>query len=167
MWHGSSRTPDWTTSRLAMYWKKGEHYTQGHVKNETFDYGAGNAPVPTVRLPGMRTWNEYMNVPLEDRKPYNETGDMLGVSKKNPDSEPVLVPYRKSGHLIRGNNPEILGLAEKAAFAYWLTGEEKYASFSSDIAWTWLLGAYYMNPPLDPDKDSGGPGGYELGGIMG
>ncbi|WP_205702870.1 hypothetical protein [Botryobacter ruber] len=159
--------PDWIVSRLAMYWKKGEHYTQGYVRNENFDYGTGNAPVPTVRLPGMRTWNEYINVPLENRTPFNESGDMLAVSKKNPEGEAVLVPYRKSGHLVRLNNTEILSLAEKAAFAYWLTGEEKYAKFSSDITWAWLLGVYYMNPPLDPEKHSGGPGGYLPGGIMG
>ena len=157
----------WILSRLAMYWKDGAHYTQCYIRNETWDYGEGNAPVPTVRLPGMRTWNEFYNVPLEDRIPYNETGDMKAFSKKSPSEYPFLVPYKKSGHLIRGNNSEILTLAQKAAFIYWINGEEKYARFAADIFNTWLIGTYYMNPPLDPSHKSGGNGGYEPGGIMG
>jgi len=159
--------PEWIVSRLAMYWKEGERYTQCYIKNQDWDYGEGNAPVPTVRLPGMRRWNDYVNVPLEDRIPYNETGDMLGISRSKSDKTPVLIPYKETGHMIRQNNMEILKLAEKAAFAYYITQEEKYAQFSSDIFWPWLLGVYYMNPPLDPEKSSKGPGGYEPGGILG
>ena len=44
------------------------------LKDETWERGEGNAPVPTVRMPGMRTWNKYQNVPLAERTPYNETG---------------------------------------------------------------------------------------------
>lgn len=161
------KDPQWIVSRLAMYWKKGEHFTQCYIKNENWDYGNGNAPVPTVRLPGMRTWNEYVNVPLADRIPYNESGDLLGISRSKSDKTPVLVPYKESGHMVRTNNMEILQLAEKSAFAYYITKDEKYAKFSADILWTWLLGTYYMNPPLDPKKSSGGLGGYAPGGILG
>ncbi|WP_406683240.1 hypothetical protein N1F78_11165 [Seonamhaeicola sp. MEBiC1930] len=159
--------PKWITSRLAMYWKDGERYTQCYIKNQDWDYGEGNAPIPTVRLPGMRRWNDYLNVPLEDRTPYNETGDMLGISRSSGDKTPVLIPYKESGHMIRANNMEILKLAEKSAFAYYITQEEKYAKFSADIFWSWMLGTYYMNPPLDPKESSKGPGGYEPGGILG
>lgn len=159
--------PEWIVSRLAMYWKDGERYTQCYIAGQDWDYGEGNAPVPTVRLPGMRKWNDYYNGPLEDRTPYNETGDMWGVSRSSGDPTPVLVPYKESGHMIRQNNMEILKLAEKAAFAYFITKEEKYAKFSSDILWTWLLGTYYMEPPLDPSESTKGPGGYAPGGIMG
>ena len=158
--------PQWIVSRLAMYWKDGEHYTQCYLKNQNWDRGEGNAPVPTVRMPGMRIWNKYSNVPLEERIPYNETGDMWGMDRARPSSR-VLVPYKESGHMIRGNNVEILILAEEAAFLYWLTKEEKYAVFASDIFNTWLVGTYYMNPILDPECSSGGPGGYEPGGICG
>ncbi|MDW5290777.1 hypothetical protein [Formosa sp. PL04] len=159
--------PEWIVSRLAMYWKDGEHYTQCYIKDQNWDYGEGNAPVPTVRLPGMRTWNDYVNVPLEDRVPYNESGDLLGISRSNADKTPVLIPYKETGHMIRANNMEILKLAEEAAFVYYVTQDEKYAKFSSDILWTWLLGTYYMQPPLDPEESTKGPGGYEPGGIMG
>lgn len=159
--------PEWIVSRMAMYWKDGHHYTQCYLKNQNWDRGEGNAPVPTVRMPGMRTWNKYTNVPLEDRIPYNESGDMLGVSRTEPDSPPVLVPYKESGHMIRANNGEILSLAEDAAFLYWLEGDERYAQFASDIFYVWLLGTYYMNPILDPEESTGGKGGYEPGGICG
>ncbi len=159
--------PEWMVSRLAMYWKEGERYTQCYIKNQDWDYGEGNAPLPTVRLPGMRRWNDFVNVPLEDRIPYNESGDMLGVSRSSGDKTPVLIPYKESGHMIRANNMEILKLAEKSAFAYYITQEEKYAKFSADIFWTWILGIYYMQPPLDPEKSSKGTGGYAPGGILG
>ena len=131
------------------------------------DRGEGNAPVPTVRMPGMRTWNKYANVPLEQRIPYNETGDMLGINKLNPSEPPVKVPYKESGHMVRGNNVEILTLAENAAFVYWVTGEEKFARFATDIFNVWLVGTYYMNPILDPGKSCGSSGGWEPGGICG
>ncbi len=156
--------PDWITSRLAMYWKAGEHYTQCYIKDQNWDYGIGNAPIPTVRMPGMRTWNEYKLVSLADRTPYNETGDMWA---KDGLGNVVLVPYKQTGHLIRENNAEILELAEKAAFVYWLNGDSKYADFSADILWTWLLGTYYMQPALDPQESLRGPGGYLPGGISG
>lgn len=159
--------PEWIVSRLSMYWKDGERYTQCYLKEQNWDRGEGNAPVPTVRMPGMRIWNKYGNVPLEDRTPYNETGDMWGISRTDPSQPPVLIPYKESGHMIRGNNIDILTLAEEAAFLYWISGEEKYAKFAGDIFYTWLLGTYYMNPILDPEKSTGGYGGYEPGGICG
>ena len=159
--------PQWIVSRLAMYWKDGERYTQCYLKNQNWDRGEGNAPVPTVRMPGMRTWNRYANVPLEDRIPYNETGDMLGVDRKDPSARPVLVPYKESGHMVRSNNVEILTLAEEAAFVHWVTGEEKFARFAADIFNTWLAGTYYMKPILDPGKSCGSAGGWKPGGICG
>lgn len=159
--------PQWIVSRLAMYWKEGEHYTQCYLKKQNWDRGEGNAPVPTVRMPGMRTWNKYDNVPLAERTPYNETGDMWGINILDPSAPKKLIPYKESGHMIRKNNVEILTLAEEASFLYWITGEERYAAFATDIFNTWLIGTYYMNPILDPEQSAGGPGGYEPGGICG
>ena len=159
--------PEWITSRMAMYWEDGKHYTQCYLKNQNWDYGEGNAPVPTVRMPGMRTWNKYTNVPLEQRQPYNKTGDMLGLNRLDPSQPPVLVPYKESGHMIRGNNVEILTLGEEAAFLYRITGDEKYAKFAADIFNQWLAGTFFMNPILDPEQSTQGKGGYEPGGICG
>ena len=52
--------------------------------------------------------------------------------------------------MVRGNNVEILTLAENAAFVYWVTGEEKFARFAADIFNTWLIGIYdhYFPPPF-------------------
>ncbi len=159
--------PEWITSRLSMYWKEGERYTQCYLLNQNWDRGEGDAPVPTLRFPGMRTWNKYYNVPLEDRIPYNESGDMLGIDRTNPDAEPTLVPYKESGHMVRLNNCEILDLARNAAYVYWVTKDEAYAKFAADIYYKWLVGIYYMNPILDPTESTGGPGGWAPGGICG
>ncbi len=159
--------PEWIVSRLSMYWKDGEHYTQCYLKKQNWDYGEGNAPIPTPRFPGMRTWNKYYNVALEDRTPYNETGDMWGVDRTNPEAEPVLVPYKESGHMVRANNGEILNMARSAAYIYWVTKDEAYAKFAADIYYKWLSGIYYMNPIKDPTKSTGGYGGWEPGGICG
>jgi hypothetical protein len=157
--------PEWITSRMSMYWEEGKRYTRVYVKNQKFGYGEGNAPVPTVRLPGMRIWNAHGNVPLEDRIPYNDGPMLARPTAENP--EPYLVPYEESGHMVRGNNEEIIALAQEAAFLYWITGEEKYAKFAADIYWHWVLGTYYMEPPLDPERSLKGIGGYEPGGICG
>lgn len=85
------------------------------LEEPNWDRGEGDAPVPTVRMPGMRTWNKFVNVPLEQRIPYNKTGDMLGINKLNPAEPPVMIPYKESGHMVRSNNVEILSLAENAA----------------------------------------------------
>jgi hypothetical protein len=159
--------PQWIVSRLAMYWKNGEHYTQCYLHDQNWDYGEGNAPVPTVRMPGMRTWNKYVNIPLEKRTPYNESGEMWGIDRTNPTAKPVLVPYKESGHMIRSNNSEILSLAQNAAFIYWINGDVRYARFAADIFYKWLAGTYYMNPILDPEHSTGSGGGFEPGGICG
>ena len=103
----------------------------------------------------------------KERTPYNETGDMWGVSRTDPSAPKVLVPYKESGHMIRSNNVEILTLAEEAAFLYWLTEEEKYASFAADIFNTWLVGTYYMNPILDPRYSFETKKGYNWSGVWG
>ena len=158
--------PQWILSRMSMYWKDGERYTQCYVKDEVWERGEGNAPVPTVRLPGMRIWNKYKILPLKDRTPYNETGDMLALDKDHP-GDTILVPYRQTGHGVRANNNEIMNLAVKSAFLYWLTGEEKYARFSADIFNQWLIGTYYMKPVISQYKDGTPKKAYEPGGIIG
>ncbi len=159
--------PEWIISRLSMYWREGERYTQCYLLKQNWDYGEGDAPVPTLRFPGMRTWNRFYNVPLEDRTPYCESGDMWGIDRLNPDAEAELVPYKESGHMVRYNNLEILDLALNSAYIYWLNGDERYAKFATDIYYKWLVGVYYMNPILDPTSSCGSLGGWEAGGICG
>lgn len=151
--------PEWVLSRMSMYREEDERYTQVYVKDQNFDYGEGNAPVPTLRLDATRIWNSNKNPALDQRLAYSD-GSMV-----NQDG--VTVPYAETGHMIRLNNEELLSLAQQAAFLHWVSGDEKYAAFASDIYWQWLLGVYYMKPMLDPAESLGGPGGYEPGGICG
>ncbi|MFD7706597.1 hypothetical protein [Streptomyces sp. NPDC059786] len=152
--------PKWILSRMSMFWKEGQRYTQVYVKEQNFGHGEGDAPVPTLRVGATRGWNSNKNAPLEQRPAYSEDGSMI-----NQDG--ASVPYAETGHMIRLNNEEILALAQRAAFLHWMTGEEKYAAFASDVYWQWLMGVYYMKPMLDPAESLGGPGGFEPGGICG
>ncbi|MGN0089690.1 MAG: hypothetical protein ACI36Z_01860, partial [Alloprevotella sp.] len=74
--------PQWILSRMAIYWKDGERYTQCYIKNQRWEKGEGNAPVPTLRLPGQRTWNKWKRPSLENLTPYNETGDLTCIDPK-------------------------------------------------------------------------------------
>ena len=159
--------PQWILSRMAMYWKDGEHYTQCYIKNMHWVKGEGNAPVPTLRLPGQRIWNKWKRPSLEDLKPYNETGDLLCVDPKAPESQSTLIPYNETGHCVRSINGEILELAVNAAYVYWTTKEERYARFAADIFNQTLIGIYYMKPIINLTPKDGGYGGWKPGGIIG
>ena len=76
----------------------------------------------------------------------------LAINKLNPSEPPVKVPYKESGHMVRGNNVEILTLAENAAFVYWVTGEEKFARFATDIFNVWLVGNVLYESYSGPRK---------------
>lgn len=159
--------PLWILSRMAMYWKDGEHYTQCYIKNMHWVKGEGNAPVPTLRLPGQRIWNKWKRPALESLTPYNETGDLVCTDSKVENAKPTLIPYSETGHAVRSINCEILSLAQNAAYVYWKTKDERYARFASDIYNQALLGIYYMNPVINLTPKDGGAGGWEPGGIIG
>lgn len=91
---------------------------------------------------------------------------MLGYSSREPDKV-IRVPYRETGHMIRENNNEILDIALQSSFIYFMTGDTDYAALATGIFYPWLLGTYYMNPILDPEQCTGGPGGYAPGGLCG
>lgn len=155
-----------------------DHFPSGHVlerggalypmlsEKQNWDRGEGNAPVPTVRMPGMRTWNKYANVPLEQRIPYNETGDMLGINKLNPSEPPVKVPYKESGHMVRGNNVEILTLAEMPLC---LLGDRRreVCPFCHRYIQCMAGGNLLYESYSGPRKSCGSSGGWEPGGICG
>lgn len=160
--------PQWILSRMAMYWKDGERYTQCYIKNQKWEKGEGNAPVPTLRLPGQRTWNKWKRPSLEKLTPYNETGDLICIDPKEGNAKPTVVPYNQTGHSVRSINGEILSLAADAACVYMNTRDERYARFATDIFNQALLGIYYMNPVINlSPSDTEGPGGWKEGGILG
>ncbi|MCX6237395.1 MAG: hypothetical protein NTY07_07545 [Bacteroidia bacterium] len=140
--------PQWIVSRLQMYWKT--KYKRVYVNGMYFSHGEGQAPVPTVRFSGSRDWaTDYIVPKIEDIQPYmdDERGIYLQNDKKPGKPWEWVVPA-KTGNIIERMNESILDLAEKAAFIYWLTQEEKYAVFASDILMKYLEGIYYRDAPL-------------------
>ena len=158
--------PQWLLSRMAMYWKEGEHYTQCYISGEHWHHGEGNAPVPTLRLPGERTWNKNPRPQLADLLPYNETGDLAVRDAKT--AKGITIPYTETGHSVRSINGEILQIAAEAAYVFHNTNDERYARLATDVFNQTLLGIYYMNPVINlTPGDTEGPGGWKEGGILG
>ncbi|WP_372796138.1 hypothetical protein [Pontiella sp.] len=140
--------PEWIVSRLQMHWKT--KYAKTYVNGSHWSHGEGEAPVPTVRFAGERDWaSEYIRPKLEELQPYAD--DERGIWCRNGSKEGKpweWAPYRDTGHMIESINAHIVGMAEKAAFLYWYTGEEKYAKFAADISWTYILGMYHRSNPI-------------------
>jgi hypothetical protein len=139
--------PEWIVSRLQMHWKT--HATRTFVNGQIWSHVEGNAPVPTPRFAGARDWaTDYASPALEDILPFceDERGLWLQNTKK-PDQPWEWVHPRETGHIVEGINERIMGLAEKAAFLYWYTEEEKYAKFAADILWTYVYGLHFRANP--------------------
>jgi hypothetical protein len=139
--------PEWIVSRLQMYWNT--RYKEVYVKGMDFSHGAGRAPVPTVRFSGSRDWaTDYLRPELEDIIPYMDDERGLYLQNGKKEGQPwEWVHPSETGHIIERINREILDLAEEAAVAYWITGEEKYAVFASDILLKYVEGMYHRDPP--------------------
>ncbi|MDF7825442.1 hypothetical protein P4B35_15555 [Pontiellaceae bacterium B12227] len=140
--------PEWIVSRLQMHWKT--KYAKTYVNGSHWSHGEGEAPVPTVRFAGERDWNtDYIRPKLEDIQPYVEDERGMWLQNGKKDGKPwEWAPYRDTGHTVESINAHILSLAEKSAFLYWYTGEEKYAKFAADIAWTYIEGMYHRSNPI-------------------
>jgi hypothetical protein len=142
--------PEWILSRYQMNWKPGKHYTT-HISDPSgteLTERSGNAPFPTVRItthkrpPVAPDGYRYRLPALEDINPY-DTDSLWLMQTTGPSGEWSLAEPR----LFTGNiNQRINELAVQSAILYWLTGEESYARFSSDILFQWARGAYYQSP---------------------
>ena len=142
--------PDWLLSRLAMYWQS--HATDVYIKGETFDHAGGEkAPAPTVRYTGTRgTFATHGRPRLEDVVPYDDTdGNVTFCNNALPGRPMESVHPSKTGRNIESLNREIMGIARDAAFLYWLTGEERYATLAAGVFDTYMTGIYYRNVPID------------------
>ncbi len=145
-----SAQPDWLLSRLGMYWNS--HATDVYIKGEVFDHAGGDrAPAPTVRYTGTRgTAATYGRPKLEDIVPYDDTdGNVTFHNNALPERPLEKVHPSKTGRNIESINMEIVGIARDAAFLYWMTGEEKYATLAADVFDTYMTGIYYRNVPID------------------
>lgn len=150
--------PQFMSSRLFMNWQT--HYVTPLVRNSRSVGGEGRAPVPTPRFGGARDWASKYQAParLEDLKPYNDSTGKVWLfnkeSKKDEWAEPA-----DTGRLFESVNERILQTAADAGFIYWVTGDEKYARYASEILCTYMEGFSYMQPP----KIVGGGGGQVIG----
>lgn len=146
----SSKGPEWLTSRLQMYWKS--HATEVYIKGEFYDHAGGEkAPVPTVMYTGARSHATiYRRPKLEDIIPYNEDIRGMYLANTSLNGEPMeWVSISKTGRMIESINKEIVGIARDAAFLWWLTEKEEYASMAASVFDTYMTGIYYRNVPVD------------------
>jgi hypothetical protein len=78
----------------------------------------------------------------------NEKGLLfINNSKENKPLE--WADPAETGRNIESINREIMGIARDAAFLYWMTGEDKYASLARDVFDMYMTGMYYRNAPID------------------
>ncbi|TVQ74918.1 MAG: hypothetical protein EA363_01095, partial [Balneolaceae bacterium] len=141
--------PEWILSRYQMNWKPGAHFTT-HISDPSgtgLIARSGNAPYPTVRVtthkrpPVAPDGYRYRTPSLEEITPY-DTNSLWYMQTSGPSGEWSRAEPRLLTGFINGT---INSLAAESAILYWLTGEERYARFSSDILFQWARGAYYQD----------------------
>lgn len=143
------RDPEWILSRYQMNWAPGAHYTE-HISDPSgteLIARRGNAPYPTVRVtthkrpPVAPDGYRFIVPSLEDIQPYC-TDSLWYMQSSGPSGEWSYAEPR----LFTGSiNRHINSLAVESAIIYWLTGDERFARFSSDILYQWARGAYFQN----------------------
>lgn len=146
----SSKGPEWLSSRLQMYWNT--HSTDVYIKGEYYDHAGGEkAPAPTVMYNGSRgSSTVYRRPKLEDIEPYAEDRRGMYLANTSLKGEPMeWAPISKTGRIVESINKEIIGIACDAAFLWWLTGKEEYASMAASVFDTYMTGIYYRNVPID------------------
>lgn len=144
------RGTDWLSSRLLMYWNT--HATDVYIKGEYYDHAGGEkAPAPTVVFTGARSHaTNYKRPRLEDLKPYQEDARGMYLANGALEGNPYeWVSISKTGRMIESINNEIVGIARDAAFLWWLTGEQKYATAAASVFDVYMTGLYYRNVPVD------------------
>ncbi len=141
--------PTWIVSRLQMYWKT--HHDTIYINDRVYAYATGNAPAPTVRYSGGRDHvTIYKKPKLEDIKPYldDERGLWL-INGSKPGETFEWADPSQAGKVVESINSEIMGMAGKAAFFYWYTGDERYAKFAADLFDIYMTGIYYRKEMID------------------
>ncbi|MCK3685348.1 heparinase II/III family protein [Maribellus sp. YY47] len=144
---------EWILSRYLMNRVPGKRYTTVYSDNSGKELikWEGDAPVPTVRV------NTYLRTPITEkgtsyRKPTieelvpNDTCRLMYLFNPETEKKEWVDPQA----YITSINGDINKLAQDAAIIYWLTGEEKFATFAADILDQWVKGAYYQEPIVGP-----------------
>ena len=142
--------PEWILSRYLMNRSSGKHYTH-FISDEdgTKLVGySGNAPYPTVRVsPHKRSPVGYRLPGIEELTPYDTSMTMMLQNVETKKYERI-DPQAFVGDI----NSRINIMAYKAGVLYWLTGEDKYAKFASDLLDQWVKGIYYQQPIEGPGR---------------
>lgn len=128
------RNPAWILGRIQLTWS-GPNFTDFKIKNGKI-IASGNAQHPTVRfmlgkMPRSAEGHAVAVPDLEDIPAFNKhpSGGMRMTDRIT--GEVVMVEY--IDRYLRDINRRILEMAVDASVLFYLTGEEKYASFSADI----------------------------------
>ncbi|MFB9057347.1 heparinase II/III family protein [Mariniflexile ostreae] len=146
------KDPNWLVSRLQMNWKT--KHDKVYLKKGDFSHSEGSAPVATVRYSGTRDWaTDYKRPRLEDVIPYLDDSRGLYLEHKETQKKEWVHPS-KAGFAIEKINEQIMGLAEDAAFLYWLTKDQKYADFAAPIFLTYMDGMHYRDAPIDLENSA-------------
>ncbi|MBW8330642.1 MAG: heparinase II/III-family protein [Prolixibacteraceae bacterium] len=145
--------PQWILSRYLMNRVPEKRFTRVYSDDggQRLVKWEGDAPVPTVRV------NTYLRTPITEkgtsyRKPTieelipNDTAKLMNLFNPETNQKEWTDPHA----YITSINGEINQLALDAAILFWLTGDDKYAKFASDILDQWAKGAYYQEPIIGP-----------------
>jgi hypothetical protein len=140
--------PNWILDRYLMNRIPGKRYTHCYSADGTeITRYEGDAPVPTVRVsphkrsPVTPEGGSY-RMPRIDELIPNDTSTTMSLFNLNRKCIERVDPKSFVGNI----NSKINELAFKASFLYWLTGDESYAQFSSDILYQWAQGAQHQEP---------------------
>ncbi len=143
----------WILSRYLMNRVPGKRYTTVYSDNsgKKLIKWEGDAPVPTVRVntylrtPITEKGSSYQKPAIEELVP-NDTCRLMFLFNPETGEKEWVDPQA----YITSINSDINKLAQDAAIIYWLTGEEKFATFAADIVDQWAKGAYYQEPIVGP-----------------
>jgi CubicO group peptidase (beta-lactamase class C family) len=146
--------PHFMSSRLCMNWNT--HYTVPITKKQKWVGGEGHAPVPTPRFAGARDWATKYGAPadLAAVKPYNDQDGKIWLVN-NETHQGEWVEPSLTGRTIETINERIIQSAADAGFLHWVTGDEKYARYASEILWTYMEGFSYVQSPRYDAGDKG------------
>lgn len=144
--------PQWLSSRLAMNWET--HFSTPVVRNGRLVGGEGRAAGPTPRFAGARNWVTHFSLPkkLEDLRPFNDRSGRICLMNSRSGEYEWTEPAQ-TGRAVEIINQRIMTVAARAAFLWWVTGEEPYARFAADILWTYMDGFSLVTAPRVEDSD--------------